>query len=183
MVRHLKGGHTTQHAHPTTGEQGWGTGTVGRGWNAHEEEGSLLKKGRQGSHVLVERKECSLKITSREIIYHCSLYHFFWQRWMARSQAGSLLACLLWDFCLLCVLSMYTHTYNTIISSNTHTYIQYSHGDQQLATSAWWTSAFDNELTSSENVIIGVTQLNTQNSSKVVNLSPEQLKYIFKPFS
>lgn len=59
----------------------------------HLEEGSILKKKEDRGHIcLWKGKNAAPKITSREIIYHCSLYHFFWQRQMAWSQIESLLA-------------------------------------------------------------------------------------------
>lgn len=134
-----------------------------------------IKKRKTGGHIcLWKGKNVALKITSREIIYHCSLYHFFWQRQMAWSQIGSLMA--LFGFFVLacCMFWVRSHTY---AHSFTHTYTE---GEWQLAVSAKWTSAFNNELTSFEHMIIAETGINSMNACEVVNLSSNSLKGIFR---
>lgn len=146
------------------------------------EEGSILKtkqkekekKWEDRGHIcLWKGKNAASKITSRGIIYHCSLYHFFWQRQMAWSQIGSLLV--FFGIFARCAFWVYVHARVHLFS---HTY---AGGDRQLAMSAKWTSAFDNEPTSFERMIIAETELKSMNSCKVVNLSSDRLRGIFKP--
>ena len=136
------------------------------------------KKEDRGHMCLWKRKNAALKITSREIIYHYSLYHFFWQRQMAWSQIGSLLA-FFEIFCLLCVLSTHTHTHThtpAYTQTLSFTFTRTNKGGEwQLAMSAKWTSAFNNELTPSSHMIIVKAELNNMNSCKVVNLSSNRL--------
>lgn len=74
----------------------------------------IKKKEDRGHICLWKGKNAALKITSREIIYHCSLYHFFWQRQMAWSQIGSLLA--FFGIFACCVFCVYARTHiHTII--------------------------------------------------------------------
>lgn len=56
LGRHLKDGHTTQHAGLTAEEQGWYIWK--RIKRASRGRQYIKEKGRQGSHMLVEREEC-----------------------------------------------------------------------------------------------------------------------------
>lgn len=133
LGRHLRDSHTTQHADPTTEERVRNWYIWKRIKGASRERQYILKKGRRGHICLWKGKNAAPKITSRGIIYHCCLYHVFWQREMAWSQIGSLLA-FFGIFCPLCVLSKRTYADTFTLLIHTHTYT--TGGDWQLAVSA-----------------------------------------------